>query len=193
MRSEKSGVLIAIGVLIICLAAFLCFSLTRKQEPVASAFLTKLYTVEDPAAAETLFAQMEEEIQKKMAKPRGEGIVTLPIGEDPLFAYYLKQYGALCTREGMEAMYANRFLSAFAMLAIRQKWSFRAGVPVLDRQTPNQLGYQLDVTVTDVATGQEKNVPQHGIVLLKRTLFGYKVQAIRMQSKLVNPQLELLF
>ena len=193
MRSEKSGVLIAIGVLIICLAAFLCFSLTRKQEPVASAFLTKLYTVEDPAAAETLFAQMEEEIQKKMAKPRGEGIVTLPIGEDPLFAYYLKQYGALCTREGMEAMYANRFLSAFAMLAIRQKWSFRAGVPVLDRQTPNQLGYQLDVTVTDVATGQEKNVPQHGIVLLQRTLFGYKVQAIRMQSKLVNPQLELLF
>ena len=80
MRSEKSGVLIAIGVLIICLAAFLCFSLTRKQEPVASAFLTKLYTVEDPAAAETLFAQMEEEIQKKMAKPRGEGIVTLPKG-----------------------------------------------------------------------------------------------------------------
>ena len=193
MRSKKSGVLIAIGVLIICLAAFLCFSLTRNQEPVASAFLTKLYTVEDPATVEALFNQMQEKIEKKMEKPRGEGIVTLPISEDPLFAYYLEQYGALCTREGMEAMYANRFLSTFATLAIRQNRSFRAGVPVLDRQTPNQLGYQLDVTVTDVAAGQEKNVPQHGIVLLKRTLFGYKVQAIRMQSKLTNPQLELLF
>ncbi len=98
MRSKKSRALIAVGVLVICLAVFLCFFLTRKQEHVASEFLTKLYTVEDPAAAGALFAQMQEKIEKKMGQPRGEGIATLPMSEDPLFAYYLEQYGALCTR-----------------------------------------------------------------------------------------------
>ncbi len=192
MHSAKRKILIAGGLVVLCLAAAICFSLTRKAEPIASAFLTKIYTVEDPASAKALFSEMREKIEKKTEKPPAEGIVTLPMSEDPFFAYYLEQYGALCTREGMEAMYASRSFGTFATVAMRQNWSFRTGSPVLDRHTPNQFGYQLDVTVTDVATGEEKTVPQHGIILLKRTLFGYKVQTIRMQStKLVSPQPDL--
>lgn len=192
MHPAKRKVLIVGGLVAICLAAVICFSLTRKAEPVASAFLTKLYTVEDPASAEKLFDEMNEKVRQKMGRPDADSVVTLGINEDPLFAYYLEQYGALCTREGMEAMYANRFLSTYAMAAVRQNWKFRAAPPVLDRHTPNQFGYQIDVTVTDIAAGKEKTVPQHGIILLKWTLFGYKVQTIRMQStKLVTPQPDL--
>lgn len=79
-------------------------------------------------------------------------------------------------------MFANQVFLQYGKAAMRQNWKLEAGDIVLDQHTPNQFGYSIDVTVTDIATGAQKTVPQIGIILLKRTLLGYKIQGIQMQS-----------
>ncbi len=103
--------------------------------------------------------------------------------------HYAREYGSMCTKDGFEKMIANRVFDQYGRIAVRQNWKLQAGSITLDPHTSNQFGYTIDMTVTDVATGAQKTAPQIGIILVKRTLMGYKIQGIQMQSKdIVKPQ-----
>ncbi len=178
---------------IVALTALL-LHLNQRPEPVVFAFLTKLYTVEDPALVSELYEKVELEIQQKMDQDGAQGVVTLKGSEDPLYVYYSMQYGSMCTKDGFEKMIANRVFDQYGKIATRQNWKLEAGSVTLDPHpnTSNQFGYTVDVTVTDIATGTQKTVSQIGIILVKRTLLGYRVEAIRMQSTdLINLQPKL--
>ncbi len=188
---KRIWVFAALFFAIVALTALL-LHLNRRPEPVVTVFLTKLYTVEDPAVVSELYEKVELEIQRKMEPGGAQGVVALKEGEDALYLHYSMRYGSLCTKEGFEKMVANRFFAACEQAATRQNWKLQGGIPILDQHTENQFGYSIDVTVTNLETGERKTVAQQGTILVKKTLLGYKIEAIQMQSTdLVDPQPEL--
>ncbi len=190
MKLDKKRIWILAALFIVVVATtLLLLSFNQKPEPIVSAFLTKLYTVEDPALVSELYEKIELELQQKMEQGGAQGVVTLEGSEDPLYMHYAREYGSMCTKDGFEKMIANRVFDQYGKLAVRQNWKLQAGSITLDPHTPNQFGYTIDVTVTDIATGMQKTTSPIGIVLVKRTLLGYKIQGIQMQWKdIVRPQ-----
>ncbi|HWR22463.1 MAG TPA: hypothetical protein VN366_03220 [Feifaniaceae bacterium] len=185
---KRAWVLAALAFIIVALSALLLY-LNQRPEPLVSAFLTKLYTVEDPALVSALYEKVELELQRNMKRDGSQGVVVLEGNEDPLYVHYSAQYGSFCTKDGFEKMIASRVFDQYARIAVRRNWKLEARPVTLDPHTENQFGYTVDVTVTDVATGAQKTVSQIGVILVKRTLFGYKVQTVRMQSRdLMDPQ-----
>ena len=179
----------ALLLFVIVAAVLLLLFINQKPEPVVSGFLTKVYTVEDPALVSELYEKIELELQQKMEQSGTQGVVTLKESEDPLYVHYAREYGSMCTKDGFEKMIANRVFDQYGRVAVRQNWKLKAGSITLDPHTPNQFGYTVDVTVTDIATGAQKKVSLIGIILVKRTLLGYKIHGIQMQSKdIVKPQ-----
>ncbi len=193
MKIPKKRIwILAVLLFVIVVFTVLLLCLNQKAEPVVSAFLTTVYTVEDPAAVSELYEKVELEIQRKMEQGGAQGVVVLEGSEDPLYAHYSLQYGSLCTQDGFEKMIANRVFDQYGKIAVRQNWKLEAGTITLDPHTPNQFGYTIDVAVTNITTGEQKTVPQQGIILVKRTLLGYKIQGIQMQSTdLINPRPEV--
>lgn len=188
---KRIWVFAALFFAIVALTALL-LHLNQRPEPLVSAFLTKLHTVEDPASVGRLYEETALKLEQKMEQDGADSVVTLAENENPLYAYYSAQYASYCTGDGFGRMLANRAFDRYGKAALEQNWELRAGVPILDSHTENQFGYTIDVTVTNLATGEQKTVPQRGIIRIKRTLFGYKVVSIQMQSTdLVNPQPKL--
>ena len=174
------------AVLVVVILAGILLLLHQKPEPIVTAFLTRLYTVEDPALVTVLYEklqqQVDQKVERKMKQAGGERVVQLSGNDDPFYVHYFKEYGSPCTKTGFEKMLANRSFAACEQAAMRQNWRLEVGVITLDPHTPNQFGYHVEITVTDIGTGEQKTVPMIGIILIKRTILGYKINGIQMQS-----------